>query len=671
MELFRHSLYFFLSLLALAGITFLFVNLDKGRHLLAERILGKSGARLPEGVALRRTLRRICAIAALFFLIAAACVPQWGVELSPVTDLRGNIIVAVDVSLSMAAKDLKPSRLEHARMLLNDIADKFAEYRMGIVAFAGKAYTQCPLTDDAEAIKYFSSQLKPGMLPMQGTNFAAAIMQSLAMTEHQSGTKVLVLITDGEDHSKEVEMALKEAQEADLRIFPVGMGSPEGELVPMTDSMGNALGYKKDRSGKPVVSRLGENLLMRIAAATGSAYIRYVSPDSAAESLLNSINRLSLEKSKGKARAAFKNRYQWPLSLAFLFLLVELLLMDRKIFSGFSFKRTGRAMSIIAAACISLLFCQNVYAESAKSIARDGNSLFNKGKYKEAAEQYEKAIELSPENKRMQYNLGVAQYKNGEFDKAKETFEGVEDEKTIAAKSYFNKGNSLYKAKDISGAVSAWKQVLRLDPSNKEAKFNLQKALSENDPKQCNNPDKKDKKNNQGKNNNQDNGDNGNSGGNSGNNNNDGNNNGQNQGNNDPKNNKNKSQKPGQKDDDKQKSDDGKPKDKGNDEGDSEDNKDKTGNEKESDKGTPKKGDKDKNKNKPNGKPGNDVDGNVDREEKERQERERKQRQEREQAEQLLQMMAEKEKSDADKQQVEVRKVNARHQQPMQPEEDW
>ena len=707
MELFRHSLYFFLSMLALAGITFLFVRLDKGRHILAERILGKAAARLPEGVAMRRTLRRICAIAALFFLIAAACVPQWGVELAPVTDLRGSIIVAVDVSLSMAAKDLKPTRLEHARMLLNDISDKFAEYRMGIVAFAGKAYTQCPLTDDSEAIKYFSSQLKPGMLPMQGTNFSSAIMQTLAMTEHQNGTKVLVLITDGEDHSKEIDMALKEAQAADLRIFPVGMGSPEGELVPMTDSMGNALGYKKDRSGKPVVSRLGENLLMRIAAATGSAYIRYVSPNTAADSLLNSINRLSLEKTRGKARAAFKNRYQWPLSLAFLFLLVELLLMDKKLFSGFSFKKTGKAMSVMAAVCLSLLLCQNVSAESAKSVARDGNALFSKGKYKEAAEQYEKAIGLSPEDKRMQYNLGVAQYKSGEFDKAKETFEGVEDEKQIAAKSYFNKGNALYKAKDIPGAVSAWKQVLRIDPSNKEAKFNLQKALSENDPKQCNNPDKKDNKNDKGNNKNQkdgNNGDNGNSG-NNGNKdtNNPGNDDGKNQGDQDKKNdNKSKSQNPGKNDDDKQKSDEGKPKDKGNQDGDKEDDKNNNGKGKEDDKGTPKKGDKDKDKggenpgndvdgkkdsdkgnpkkgdkekdkNNPSENPGNDIEGKIKSEkgEKERAARERKERQEREQAEQLLQMMAEKEKSDADKQQIEVRKVHARHQQPMQPEEDW
>ena len=143
-------------MLLLAGLTVLFIKLDQDRKKLARRILGPSAAEIPAGTALRRNLRRICALAALFFLISAACVPQWGIELAPVTEMRGSLIVAVDVSYSMAAKDLKPNRLEHARMLLNDLAERLAEYRVGIVAFAGKAYTQCPLTDDAEAIKYFA-----------------------------------------------------------------------------------------------------------------------------------------------------------------------------------------------------------------------------------------------------------------------------------------------------------------------------------------------------------------------------------------------------------------------------------------------------------------------------------------------------------------------------------
>lgn len=626
MELFRYSLFFFLSMLALAGVAFLFYKLDKGRRILAERILGRAAANISSGTALRRTLRRICACAALFFLIAAACVPQWGVELAPVTDMRGSLIVAVDVSLSMSAQDLKPNRLEHARMLLNSLADKFTEYRIGIVAFAGKAYTQCPLTDDSEAIKFFASQLKPGMLPMQGTDFSSAIMQTLSMTENMTGTKVLILITDGEDHSKDSEMAIKEAQEADLRIFPVGIGNPKGEPIPMTDSAGNMIGYKRDRNGKTVISRLGEDLLIKMAAATGSAYVRYGTPDSAVNTLLKAVNSLSLEKTKGKARAAFKNRYQWPLSLAFFFLLVELLLMDKHIFSGlnmkkvFGFAKGAKAKKnyiLVLALLLPLLLPSFSFAESAKSMARKGNDFFKKKQYKEAAEQYSKASAAAPGDKKIQYNLGVAQYKNGEFEEASKNFESAEKDERIELKSKYNKANTLYKSKDIAGAVAEWKKVLRKDPKNEAAKFNLQKALTENNPNQCNNPNKnsdggsgdKDKK--------------------------DGND--------------------GQDDKNKDKSD----KDKKNDGGNKED---KGGQDKKNDKNDG-KGEKD-NKGKPDGGDQDKRNGNQDKEKREKQ-------REKQQAEQLLQMMAEKEKSDADKQQAEMIKANARHQMPGQPEEDW
>lgn len=616
MELFRYTLYFFISLLALAGIMFLFARLEQGRRVIARRVLGKRAAELPPGVRTRRILRLVFAGLALFFLIAAACVPQWGVELAPVTDLRGSIIVAIDVSLSMAAKDLKPSRLDNARMLLNDISDRFSEYRMGIVAFSGKAYTQCPLTDDAEAIRYFAAHLKPGMLPVQGTDFSSAIFQTLDMTEKMPGTKVMIMITDGEDHSSEVDFALKAATEADLRIFPVGMGSPDGELIPITDSNGNNTGYKKDRNGKPVISRLDENLLMRMAATTGAAYMRYVSPDKASEALLSSINRIELEKTRGKGRAAFKNRYQWPLSFAFFFLLLELLLMDRNLFSGFRFNmRFGRKMGVffITFAFLTLFLPSITLAESAKSLAREGNDLFRQGKFEEAKAKYEKAAEKSPKDRKIRYNLGVAQYKNGEFDKSIETFDNIDDRK-LAVKTEFNKANAQYKQQNTEEAVKCWKKVLRLDPSNEDAKFNLQKIIqdkqkNQNDQNNQNNQNNQDKKDNQDKQNQQNN-------------------------NQDQKDNKNNS---------------------------GQDNKDN---------GKDGQGDKNKDKDGKNDK-GNKDKGDDKEDQKLRDQQKQKEKREREQAMRLLNMMSEKEKNDAQRQQAQKSKANGRQQQLGQPEEDW
>lgn len=498
MALFSHSLLFLAAILVAAALAFLLLTWDRARYQLAVRVLGSHVANVTSEIKKRRAARRFLVVFGFILISAAICAPQWGIELLPVTDLRGSLVVAVDVSLSMGAKDLKPNRLEHARMLLNELADRFAEYRIGIVAFSGKAYIQCPITDDAEAIKYFSSQLHPGMLPMQGTDFRAAIERSLEMTAKFSGTKVLVLITDGEDHSNFIDVSIRTAQQANLKIFTIGMGSPEGELIPIEDSMGNVLGYKKDKNDKPVVSRLDEKLLMKIAAATGAAYIRYTTPNAASDTVLNSVNKLTLEKTKGNGRAIYKNRYQWPLVLAFIVLLIELLLMDRSIFSRI--KMLKHKLVLLLAIGIACTYVPPLFAARAGAVSREAFNSYSKGDFQAAQQKYEQALSLSPKDAKMLYNFGAAQYKNGSYDEAKETFEKAAANKDIAAEAEFNKANSSYKAQDIKNALLGWRETLKLNPSDKNAKFNIQKALTDLQ----NNQDKKQ----QNKNNNQNNKDN-------------------------------------------------------------------------------------------------------------------------------------------------------------------
>ncbi|OGR42123.1 MAG: hypothetical protein A2X35_06560 [Elusimicrobia bacterium GWA2_61_42] len=499
MDLFRYPSVLAWACFALAGLVFFRYKAELSRLEAARLLLGPSFERLVLGPAsARRRLRGLLYLCALGLAAAAAAGPQWGVELTPVTDLKGNIVIAVDTSLSMAARDIKPSRLENARLLLGAIAEKFAGYRIGVVAFAGEGYVQCPLTTDQDAITYFASALTPGMLPGQGTDFSEAIGTTLNMLSRYGGQKVMVLITDGEDHSSVLNTALEEAAKQNLKIFTIGIGTPDGELIPMNDSAGNTLEYKKDSSGKTVVSRLGETELMKIASRTGAAYLRYSGPDTAAEEVRKAVSALDLEKSKGKGGSNFKNRYQWPLALALLLLLIELTLMEKGFKLEFSWLRKAAAGAPKGAAAVTaallLSLPAGLAADEGGALARKGNSAYNKQDWPKAFEYYSRALEKNPADKRLDFNTGDAFYRLEDYAKAGEFFGQAAASPKIAAKAHYNRGNALYRAGDLPGAIAGYRAALALDPKDENARFNLQKALEQKKKNSCKDPkdDKKD-----------------------------------------------------------------------------------------------------------------------------------------------------------------------------------
>ena len=268
------------------------------------------------------------------------------------------------------------------------------------------------------------------------------------------------------------------------------LGSPEGELVPMTDSAGNTLEYKKDKRGKTVVSKLDEAALVRIAAETGAAYLRYTDPDSAAEAVRSSVSALDLEKSKGKGRAGYKNRYQWPLALALLLLLIELLVMEK----GFEFKRPSlRLPRFFRGAAALLLLAGAAQAAGTGAEARKGNSAYGKKDYPKAVEHYSRAQAKAPKDRRLDFNIGNALYRAEEYDKAAEAYDKAAVSPKVAARASYNRGNAMFRKGDMAGAIAAYRQALDLAPGDKNAKFNLQKALEQKKKNSCEQPqDKKD-----------------------------------------------------------------------------------------------------------------------------------------------------------------------------------
>lgn len=474
MDLFRYPGLFAWLALAVGALFFFRLAQDKVRSELLSRLARTGLDRLVPPEELARTRRRDNILLASFVLLALSLAgPQWGIELEPVGELSGNVMIAVDTSRSMDARDVKPSRLENAKLMLKALAEDLSSYRIGIVAFSGEAFVQCPLTTDTEAIKYFVNALSTRMLMTQGTEIAGAVETAAAAMERYPGEKTLILITDGEDFSDHMDRAIERAGAANLRIFAVGIGSPEGELIPDIEG-----GYRKDSSGRPVVTRLDENTLIKLAQATGGEYIRYSGPENVSAALRKTISGLELGGAKMKGRSSFKNRYQFTLGAALLLLLIELTVMARPFgWRGF-FRRAGGASAPLAALLLVAAAGGVRAAGQAEKEAKIGNRLYDKGEYDTALEHFSKAGELAPGDARMKFNAGTALYRLDDHERAREAFEKAAGEgDKFRPRALFNAGNARFKARDYAGAIESYKKVILADPSDDNARYNLQKAL--------------------------------------------------------------------------------------------------------------------------------------------------------------------------------------------------
>ncbi len=278
---------------------------------------------------LRRTShwRNTLLLASVAFVCIALAGPQWGLE---ITEAQGNFaqtVIAVDVSASMRAQDVKPTRLANAKRMLQMLVTHLKEERIGIIAFTYKAFIQCPITTDAEALNYFISSLQPNMLPVVGTSLAAPVELAAHMLKNYPGQKALILLTDGEDHTpQELAQAQRLAQQNSIRIIAVGIGSAEGSLIPdKIDTNGNVLEYKKDKSGKTVVSKLDETALAQLAQATDGVYISYTTPAQVATRIEQAVAGLDKSTASTGRHTSYKNRYAVALWLALLCLMGYLL----------------------------------------------------------------------------------------------------------------------------------------------------------------------------------------------------------------------------------------------------------------------------------------------------------------------------------------------------------
>ena len=315
-----------------ALILFFWWSWRQRQELTARFIQARLLPGLVAGVsAARQKLRAGLVVAAVTCLILALAQPKWGFSYESVHQRGVDIVVAIDTSKSMLAQDIAPNRLARAKLAALELMQLAKADRLGLVAFAGDAFLQCPLTIDDVAFRQAVDALDVNTIPQGGTAVAQAINTAMTAFKEGDNHRVLVLLTDGEDHDSGAVEAAKKAAAAGLRIYTIGIGTTGGELLPIQDSQGHP-DFVRDEQGNVVKSHLNEDLLREIAGATGGFYLPLRGARTMDTLYEHPQGLASLPKSEHEERLVkqYYDRYHWPLAAAMLFLLVETFFPERK-----------------------------------------------------------------------------------------------------------------------------------------------------------------------------------------------------------------------------------------------------------------------------------------------------------------------------------------------------
>lgn len=319
----------------LFGIPIFILLFTTGRHMrkVALKRLGDMrilNRLMPEVSRDKVILKFILINLAYTFLVIAIANPQTGSKLEKIQRKGIDLVVALDISNSMLARDIKPDRLSRARQALFKLIDRLQGDRIGIVIFAGKAYTQLPITTDYAAAKMFVTTLAPDDIPSQGTAIGDAIELGTTSFDDNEHSKAIIIITDGENHEGNAIEAARAAAENGIRVYTIGMGLPDGSPIPVINSYGQQTGFKKDRGGNTVITRLNEIMLQQIASAGNGDYVRANNTQAGLNKIFEKINALEKSEIETRTFTDYEDQFQYFLGLALLLVFLEFLIFDRK-----------------------------------------------------------------------------------------------------------------------------------------------------------------------------------------------------------------------------------------------------------------------------------------------------------------------------------------------------
>ena len=418
------------------------------------------------------------ALALLFVMLAR---PQFGTRISHEKRNGIETIIAMDISNSMRAQDVEPSRLDRAKMMIENLVDNFTNDKIGLIVFAGDAFVQLPITSDYVSAKMFLSSITPDMMQAQGTDIAAAIrMATHSFTQQENIGKAIIVITDGEDHEGGALEAAKEAKERGMRIYVLGIGSTKGAPVPYP-ATGD---YMRDNSGNTVMSALNEQMCMEIAQAGGGAYIHVENNSNAQRQLDEELDKLEKNETESTLYSDFDEQFQAVGIIILLLLVVEVMILECKnpllknvsLFRRGERKASARLLLLIAVSASSFLCPLASSAQTDRQYVRQGNKLFEKGDYEHAEVAYAKAVEKNDKNPQAHYNLGNALMAQRKDSAAVEHFQKagqLETNPLRKSQAIHNTGVVCQRNKLYGEAIEAYKEALRLNPDDDESRYNL------------------------------------------------------------------------------------------------------------------------------------------------------------------------------------------------------
>ena len=418
-----------------------------------------------------RPLVKFCfLLTALALLIVMVARPQFGTKISHEKRTGIETIIAMDISNSMLAEDVAPSRLDRSKMMVENLVDNFTNDKIGLIVFAGDAFTQLPITSDYVSAKMFLSSIDPSMIATQGTDIAAAVsMASHSFTQEEGVGKAIIVITDGEDHEGGALEAAKEAKERGQRVYVLGVGSTKGAPIPTGDG-----DYMKDNTGQTVMTGLNEEMCRQIAEAGGGAYIHVENNSSAQEKLDEELDKLSKKEIESTIYSDYDEQFQAVGIIVLLLLIIEICMMEVRnpLLKNVSLFKRKKAITLVALLLVSSVVC----AQSDRQYVRKGNKQYDAGNIAEAEVLYRKAIEQNPRNPQAVYNLGLTLMRQQKDSAAIQQFMEagkLETNPLRRAMAYHNAGVICQGKKMYGEAIDVYKEALRNNPADDQTRYNL------------------------------------------------------------------------------------------------------------------------------------------------------------------------------------------------------
>lgn len=369
---------------------------------------------MPERSKSRGWVKLTCFSLAWLFLSIGLARPQIGAKLKESDNSGSEIMIALDVSNSMRARDYSPDRLERAKMDISRLVDKLRSDRIGLVVFAGESFVQLPITADYVSAKVFLNGIGTHSVPVQGTAIGEAIMTCASgfSEEGMAGenNKAIIVISDGENHEDDAVEAARQAASAGINVYTIGVGTPQGEPIP--DEGG---GLMKDREGNIVVTKLDETSLKQIAEAGNGIYVKASDSDFGLGRIIDEVRSLKKTAYKSVAFEEFNEQFMYFLGIALFFLVLEFLIGNRRL---------GKKLFMVAAL---LLVAGSSYAQQDRKDIRRGNRYFRGNHYREAEVEYRKGLLKDSLSVLGRYNLANTLYKTEDTDGALKLFEGLSD----------------------------------------------------------------------------------------------------------------------------------------------------------------------------------------------------------------------------------------------------